>query len=183
MGDKIRISFGFYIFLALLILLLPIQWWLGALLAALIHEGFHVLAILLCRGDILSVTVTGLGAKIDASPMSTGKQVFCVLAGPVGSFSCLIASECFPELALCGFVQGAYNLLPIYPLDGGRALGCICPAPVCKGIEWFTMVILTGASLWLIVQNREVGAMFLISACYPVIQRKISCKEGILAVQ
>lgn len=183
MGHNVRISFGFCIFLVLLILLLPIPWWTGAIFAALIHEWFHIMAVMLCGGNIFNLTVTGKGARIEAFPLSDAKQVFCALAGPVGSFACLASSEYFPELAVCGLIQGAYNLLPIFPLDGGRALRCFCSEALCTGIEIFTVVLLTGFGLWLAVQSREAGVLFLISAWYPMIQRKISCKEGKLAVQ
>lgn len=183
MGHKVQINFGFCIFLALMILLLPIPWWTGAIIAALIHEGFHIMAVLICGGKIYDLSVTGMGAKIEAMSMTNAKQVFCALAGPLGSFSCLAASEYFPELAICGLIQGAYNLLPIFPLDGGRIIKYICAEGLCRGIEVFTLVMLTGIGLWLGTQSREVVLFFLISAWYPMIQRKISCKERNLAVQ
>lgn len=57
--------------------------------------------------------------------MSPGRELLCVLAGPAVSFSLLALARFFPRIAICGLVQGIYNLLPIYPLDGGKALRCM----------------------------------------------------------
>jgi stage IV sporulation protein FB len=183
MVSKIKISSGFYIFLVLLILLLPVQWMAGAILAAVIHELFHILAVLFFGGEILSITVTGTGARIDATPMSLGKTLLSSLAGPTGSFLCLCGSEYFPEMALCGLVQGAYNLLPIYPLDGGRALQALCSEAPTRGIEITALIILSGISLWIGVNDPQFAMILMIYVWYPVIQRKNSCKDGNLAVQ
>ena len=54
--------------------------------------------------------------------LGTAAELLAAAAGPVGSLSLLSLSGIFPRLALCGLVQGLFNLLPIYPLDGGRIL-------------------------------------------------------------
>jgi stage IV sporulation protein FB len=183
MGNKCTFNFSFFIYLVLLLLILPLPWFLGALLAALVHELCHILAVFLCNGSVLSIQATYKGAEIEAAPMAQQKICLCALAGPAGSFLCLLVSEYFPEMALCGLVQGAYNLLPLYPLDGGRALRCICPEPVCIGMEWFTVVLFAGISLWLAVNHTALALIVFFSVCNPLIQRKFSCKERILAVQ
>ena len=54
--------------------------------------------------------------------MSGGREVVCILAGPLGGLSLLLLCRRFPRVAICGMLQSVYNVLPIYPLDGGRAL-------------------------------------------------------------
>ena len=183
MESKLQISFGFCIFVVFLILFLPIQWCFSVILAGIIHELFHMAAVLLCGGNILSISLSFTGAKIDTGPLTPQKQALCALAGPLGSFLILPLAYIFPELTLCGLIQGAYNLLPIYPMDGGRALRAVFPEPVCKGIETSSLVILSGISLWIAAKNLQFGLAVLFSVWHPAIQRKISCKEGNLAVQ
>lgn len=110
---------------ALLLLTIPLDWFFAALLAAVIHEMCHLLAIFFCKGKCGSVFVGCTGAVIDISPMDTKKELLCAFAGPAGSFSLILLCHVFPKLSICGCVQGAYNLLPVYPMDGGRMLRCI----------------------------------------------------------
>lgn len=116
-----------FILWAMLLLTLPLNWLLAAILGAVWHELCHALAVLLCGGRILSMTVEPGGIRMDTGPLSRGKSVLCSLAGPLGSLLLLPLAPWFPRLALCGLGQGTFNLLPIYPLDGGRALESLFP--------------------------------------------------------
>lgn len=178
MEDKVRISPGFFLVGALSVLMLPLRWMTGIFLAAFVHELFHYLAIRITGGQVISFSLGAFGAKIDTLPMSCHTEALCALAGPLGSFSMLLIAEQLPEAALCGLVQGTYNLLPLYPMDGGRILHCLLPESACMGIEVFTIVFLTGIGLWLISFNREIAVILFLSLWMTVLQRKISCKEA-----
>ena len=111
--------------LAVLCLTVPPDWIASAILAALVHELCHVLAVLTLGGSIESLRLSEKGAVMDAAPMTSGRELICILAGSAGSLGLMAFCRCFPKTALCGLIHGFYNLLPIYPLDGGRALKCI----------------------------------------------------------
>ena len=117
---------GFFPVLALMLLLFPLRFFVGVLLAALIHELGHLLALKIAGGRVLSIRLRSFGAKIEAAPMSPGRSALCALAGPAAGALTIFAWKSFPELALAGLVQTVFNLLPVYPLDGGRALRNIC---------------------------------------------------------
>ena len=117
---------GFFPVLALMLLLFPVRFLVGVLLAALIHELGHLLALKIAGGRVLSIRLRSFGAKIEAAPMSPGRTALCALAGPAAGALTIFAYKTFPELALAGLVQTVFNLLPVYPLDGGRALSNIC---------------------------------------------------------
>ena len=110
---------------ALWILLIPARWLMGAVAAALIHELCHIAAICLLGGRVQAVVIGPFGAKIHIKDIDGTREALCALAGPAGSFLCLMFLRQFPVFGLCGLVQGIFNLLPVYPLDGGRALSCL----------------------------------------------------------
>ena len=110
---------------AMMVFLLPLRWILSAVLAALFHEFCHALAVFICGGRIQKVSIGGRGAVMHADGLSSGKTIFCVLAGPIGSLALVAFIRWIPRIAFCALFQGVYNLLPVYPLDGGRILRCL----------------------------------------------------------
>ena len=112
---------------AMMLLLLPLRWIICALIAAVFHEFCHALAVHLCGGSIEALTVGDRGVVMHADALQPGKRLICILAGPFGSLLLLLFMRWLPRIAFCGLVHAAYNLLPIYPLDGGRVLRCVLP--------------------------------------------------------
>jgi Zn-dependent protease len=183
MDGKLRIHGFVFLLGALWLLVMPPAWIIGAILAVAVHECCHVLAILLCGGQIFSLTLHPWGALMETAPLTPGREALCALAGPTGSFLILLMAESFPEAALCGLIQGAYNLLPIYPLDGGRISRCLLSPPGFRALEVFFLTFFTGFSLWVMVMQLDWGLLFLLFLWIPVIRRKSSCKDSNLAVQ
>lgn len=112
----------FCVMLALSLFLLPVPFILGWVLAAGVHELCHFVAIRIMRIKVYSVTVGATGAVIQTAPMSPIQELLCSLAGPFGGLMPLLFVRYLPYVALSAAIQSIYNLLPVYPLDGGRAL-------------------------------------------------------------
>ena len=185
MGHKIRISPYAYISGVLLLMVVPARWWIGAVLAAFFHELSHLGAIYLTGGQVIGISIGGLGAKMETLPMSRGREVLCALAGPLGSLLVAFGLPFFPEASLCATVQGIYNILPVYPLDGGRILRALFPEAVCAGIEVFTFIMLLGLGIWCCFAA-DLGILPMIpgfAALIRTVNRKIPCKEPKTAVQ
>jgi len=168
---------------ALCLLILPLRWATGAFLAVLVHEEAHLASVYLLGGQVFSINLRCHGAIMEASSMPPGKEALCALAGPAGSFLLVLLAEYFPEAAVCALVQGAYNLLPVYPLDGGRILRSLFPNAIYRALEAFFLVLLVGFSLWLSIYHAKLGILLLLIGSIPVIRGKIACKESKLAVQ
>ena len=114
-----------FVSLALAVLLLPLRWILAAITAAVFHECCHLAAVKLLGGRMTRLTVGTNGAVIQADGLHRGCELCCILAGPIGGLLLLLFARWFPALAVCALVQSCYNLLPLEPLDGGRALRCM----------------------------------------------------------
>lgn len=125
---NIRISADFYLLLACMILLLPAKWVIAFYAAAMVHELFHAVTLLALGGSITELSFKAGGIYMAAVCEGAVKQIVCSLAGPLGGLFCLLLAEKFPEMALCGLVHSLYNLLPLWPLDGGRVLRLILDA-------------------------------------------------------
>ena len=122
MRPELRIEPSAYIMLSLYLLLLPLQW-IGAILAAAtVHELGHLAALWLTDTPVRRVTLGPLGACIESAPMEKGERIFCSLAGPLAGAALVLLCSAAPKIAVCAAVQTAYNLLPVYPLDGGQIL-------------------------------------------------------------
>lgn len=104
-------------------LIFPFQWIVSWFFAAGIHELCHYVALRLCKVNVSHIKIGILGAVITTEQITSGAvEMLCALAGPAGGLILLIFARLLPSVAICALFQSLYNLLPIYPLDGGRAL-------------------------------------------------------------
>lgn len=122
MGNKVVLRPDFCFLLAAAVLLLPLPWLISWFIATIFHEVCHWLALRGLKVKIYGVRLTASGALMDTETMTPWKEAVCAATGPIGGLLLVLTAKWWPELAVCGFVQSVFNLLPIYPLDGGRVL-------------------------------------------------------------
>lgn len=138
-AGRITLKPEFCIGFALLLLLLPLRWLLAWTVAAVFHELCHWAIIRVLGYRVLSVTVGFGGATIETEPMRRRDAFLCAISGPVGTLLLLFTARWFPRLAVCVCIQTMYNALPIFPLDGGRAVRCLVqrfvPEPWSQTVE------------------------------------------------
>ena len=169
--------------MALLLLVVPFRLLLAAVLAALFHELCHLGAIRLLGGQAGAFRLNPGGATLEFWGLTPIREAVASLSGPGGSLLLLRFHRLYPELALCGLGQGIFNLLPIFPLDGGRALCCILKILGAKRAGetvnrlslFFIGMLLFGC----LAVRAPLGMIFVL----PLLVRNISCKEGKEIVQ
>ena len=145
--SNIPVSFSktLYIYLALLLLVIPARLLFAAVVSAAVHELFHIAALRLMRIQIISIHIGVRGARIKTVPMSNKQELICSAAGPVGGLLLLSMYRWIPIIALIGAIQSLYNLLPLYPTDGGRVLACslklFLPDSIAESVVYATEII------------------------------------------
>ncbi len=115
-----------YVIIAVSILLVPLRLMLAFFLCVTIHELGHYLALKFFGVKIYAITIGISGIIMDTAPMSRLTEFITVVAGPIFGLIPLLFYRQMPIVAFFACLQTIYNLLPIYPHDGGRVLSCIC---------------------------------------------------------
>lgn len=188
----LRIDPQTYLFWALLLLLFPLNWLSAVFLAAIFHELCHVLAVKLLKGNIRNFHVHWNGCVLEVDRFKDVHQFVSILAGPLGSLSLVLLHRIAPRIAVCGFFQGIYNLIPLLPLDGGRLLRHIlyhvCPERseiIMQGIELVLRVCIMIGILLLIVSRILNPLPGIILAIWNIrlTMRKFPCKPFKIGVQ
>jgi len=115
------------------------QFGVGFVLLLFIHEMGHV--VQLRREGIkasapMFIPFLGAIVAMKEMPKNAAAEARVGLAGPVlgsvGALACvglyaLTGDELFKALAFVGFFLNLFNLLPVLPLDGGRAMAALSP--------------------------------------------------------
>ena len=173
-----------YIYLVLLLFFVPFPWLTAWLAAAAFHEFCHWLAVRMLGGRICRLTVGLGGAVMESDPLTAGKNLFSVLCGPVGGFLLVLLGRWLPRVAICSWVLSVYNLLPLLPLDGGRALRILVRDEKHFLVAEKVILLLLTATAICVTFVLRIGIFPLcIVGILWLKNRNSPCKEGVCKVQ
>lgn len=110
------------ILLAAMLLLLPLRWVAAAICAAAFHELCHYALVKMVGGRVYGLRLGVGGAQLEVAPMAPVSEMLVAAAGPIGSALLVLTARYAPRLAVCALVHCVFNLLPLFPSDGGRIL-------------------------------------------------------------
>ena len=127
------------------------------------------------------VFIPFLGAAVGARSLggSALAEARVGLAGPIlGSLACLIpaglwvatGNEFWQALAFTGFFLNLFNLIPVVPFDGGRAMAAMAP--------WMWFVGLGAMLALLLVAPNPFVVLFLLLGAFTTYQRWKGRKSG-----
>ena len=135
---KIKLNLNIFLFLILFFITNQIEVYALIMVFALIHELSHLIcgALLGFKADVFKIMPFGFciefktdctdyNKKIKKSNMLSLKKIIISLAGPLMNFLIIILGlllELDNNIIYANLLILLFNLIPIYPLDGGRIL-------------------------------------------------------------
>ena len=155
---------------------------LAIIISVCVHELGHAAAIKLFGGRVISVRFDSSGLCITGAGVEPGvKELVVLLCGPMLGLAFAAVCARYPEnefaalLAITGFVLTAYNLLPAYPLDGGRMVYAMLRehlnGKMCENIM-YCLGLLAGTALAacrLASMTKNYGAALLVAGIWLLI--------------
>ncbi len=173
--SKLTISLPFCILISVMYLLDFGKVFVPVLLAVLLHESAHILVIRLMGYEIEKVDVRAFGISVKVEGIEYipyTKEIIIAAAGPLAGIvtACvfLVAAKSFGIYSL-GYFAGvnivitAINLLPVYPLDGGRIVLCTLAKfmahRVAYTIAYILSILSAGALFGLCAYFASVGEL------------------------
>ena len=143
------------------LLLFALTWFFdtGGVFAALVpavavHELGHIAALRLSGAHLTRLRLDVFGCRLDYhGEPSRGWMLCAVLAGPavglVYGLVALAAGGSYGETTgVVSFLLTVFNLLPILPLDGGRALALLAGPAAAERVSRITAAALVAFGLW-----------------------------------
>ena len=116
---------GAVVLLSGLYFLLPLRWCARLALTVTVHELGHVAALILCGAQVCGLRMEGCGLVLRCTPTEGAlRTVTAALAGPAAGAGlfCILRGLGYIACAELSLLFSCVNLLPMLPLDGGRAL-------------------------------------------------------------
>lgn len=176
--------------IALAFFLIPWQWILAWAAAATVHEVFHYIVIRLCGYPVWQIDIGVTGTVMQTRLDRPVPELLCAAAGPIGSLCLCLAARIFPRIAVCGYIQLLFNLLPIYPNDGGRILKVLIKWLFSHHkSEWIFKIVnsciysLLLLGVLLVSIRYTLGILPIVFGLTILLKIKKPCKERLVRVQ
>lgn len=191
---RFRIDLKIFLFLIIFYLTKQIHIYALIMIFALIHELGHLLAGILCgmKPEKLEIKPYGVSVSFKLFPKDYNikigqgnkleiKKIIVALAGPLTNLLIIIVSlnlpiEIFTKLMIIysNILITIFNLIPIYPLDGGRIVKSILH--ICYGkrksekyinnISFVSLIIVTFISSILIYMVENIAIFIIVIALW-----------------
>ncbi|MGN1301180.1 MAG: M50 family metallopeptidase [Clostridia bacterium] len=187
---KIQISINIEIFLFIIIFILTkqIQIYVIFILFTLIHEITHAITGIILGLKIKKFAIMPFGFKITFEENKEKrkmpiKKFIIALAGPLINLILMVFAiilKLHTNIIYANLIIAVFNLIPIYPLDGGRILKSILSIKlvpkrtnyIINKISNITIIILTAATSILILYIRNIAIVIALAYLWYIVIRE-----------
>lgn len=171
LSNKLEISPAIFVLFLIFTLIDGVFYVLIIYLCAALHEGAHIFAAKLSGCEIERLRVLAIGADIklkNTNTISYKKEFFIAISGPLINLCLVIIMICiqlifgisplFQLFTFCNAILFFINILPIMPLDGGRALysllllkvNIVKAANISDFVSLFTVIPILASGLYIL---------------------------------
>ncbi|WP_439154278.1 site-2 protease family protein [Yoonia sp.] len=172
------------------ILVLSVVSMLGLFGSLIVHELSHSLVARRCGVQIKGITLFVFGgvAELESEPRAPGAEFWIALAGPAASFALAflfwtvtllarvlslpeLVTALFAYMALANTVLAVFNLLPAFPMDGGRVMRAVLwkrmgdqlqATERAATIGGYVAYGLIGLGLFNVVMTGQLGSLWIV---------------------
>lgn len=181
---RIKINIQLFAMIALLIITKQIEIYAWLMLFALIHEIAHMCVgiILKLKPKTLEIQPFGIGIVFESFENTESNKIKIAIAGPLINLIIAIVFQFIHikyqnQIVNSNLILGIFNLIPIYPLDGGRILQSFIRIHktndatdyIINKTSNFIMILLTGISSILILVYKNIGLLLIILYLWAIV--------------
>lgn len=181
---RIKINIQIFAIIIILILTKQIEIYAWLMLFALIHEIAHMITgiVLKLRPRMLKIEPFGIGIIFEGFKNTEKNKILIALAGPMTNVLIAVLFSFIKTRAQTLIINSnilltIFNLIPIYPLDGGRILKAIIAInsktgkedDISNKISNILMILLTAISSILILIYKNIGLLLIIAYLWIIV--------------
>lgn len=172
---KIKVDLKIFLIIFLYILTQNITIFAITFICIFLHELGHAITGIILGLKIKKININILGLSIEFENYGKARnknRIFVDMAGPLVNIVFLIIASILEEeiIAYINLILAIINLLPIYPLDGGRILKNVLIMKsnykdaiiYTEKISIITLIIITMFSSILILKVKNIGIFLII---------------------